>query len=131
MTEFKKGDRVLVEGVVDKEWLGASPGCLWVEFADAGHSLPVHPSRMQLAPDQPLKEGDQVITLGGSLGFIRAIYKGEAYVILFDSPTRLSITCDLSHLRRVNTQPGGVTYVDPIDYFRRAHDAARNVDRKV
>lgn len=99
MTDFKKGDRVLVEARVCEERL-TNAGCVWVEFADAERALPVHPSRMQLAPDQPLKEGEQVVTLGGSLGFIRAIYKDEAYVILLDNPTRSSITCDLSHLRR-------------------------------
>ncbi len=100
MTEFKKGDRVLVPCVVER-------------VLDEGVTLKVctedtpvyffqHASGVTLAPDQPLKEGDRVVTLGGSFGFIRAIYKDEAYVVLLNDATRRSVTCTLSHLRRPN-----------------------------
>lgn len=100
MTEFKKGDRVLVEAEVVRNDT-VIDGTICVTLVGGGaeeHWL--FTKTAQLAPDQPLKEGDQVITLAGSLGFIRAIYKEEAYVVLLNNPTRLSTTALLSHLRR-------------------------------
>jgi hypothetical protein len=99
MTDFKTGDHVLVEMKV----LRAEDTYLFLvgyDWSAAAEPMVFSKHMVQLAPDQPLKEGDQVITLAGSIGFIRAIYKDEAYVVLLGQTTRTSVTCPLAHLRR-------------------------------
>lgn len=104
MTDFKKGDRVLVKATVVKDDSKVD-GTLCVTLDSGGTQQHwIFAVAAELAPDQPLKEGDQVVTLAGTPGQIKAIHEGEAFVILDPgvSPGRRAVTAPVRHLTRRN-----------------------------